>query len=473
MRKVALLAMAVILAGALWGCAEGEEADETSPVIYGISASSVTEISAIIDWTTNEPATSQVEYGLTTSYGSTTNLDENLVASHSVSLSGLTASTTYHYRVKSKDSSGNQAVSEDRTFSTTSVPNQPPNQPSNVSPTDGATDVGLTTTLTCSAFSDPDAGDTHAASQWQITTTSGDYSSPVFDSSTDATNLASIITPLGTLDNATTYYWRVRHQDDHNAWSSYSSETSFNTVIFPDENLEAAVREAINKPEGAIHIADLESLDFLDASERDITDIAGLEYCVNLTTLDLNDNEISDISLLPNVTSLRDLALGRNQISDITPLSTLTELTDLNLTGNHISDISSLSSLVSLTTLSLYYNQISDISPLSNLTSLTYLGLDTNEVVDISALGSLTNLEVLSLAYAQIIDVSPLSDLAKLTRLYLHGNQIIDITPLANNAGLAEGDEVYLQGNPLSAESINTLIPQLEARGVEVLYDAP
>jgi hypothetical protein len=63
-----------------------------------------------------------VEYGLTTSYGSTTTLKEDLVTSHSVSLSDLDAGTTYHYRVKSKDASENAATSGDYTFTTESLP---------------------------------------------------------------------------------------------------------------------------------------------------------------------------------------------------------------------------------------------------------------------------------------------------------------------------------------------------------------
>lgn len=118
MKKIALLAMTVILAGTLWGCAGGEEADKTAPTISGVSASDITETSATITWTTDEPATSQVEYGPTTAYGSTASLDSTLVASHSVNLSGLTSSTTYHYKVKSKDASGNERVSGDYTFAT-------------------------------------------------------------------------------------------------------------------------------------------------------------------------------------------------------------------------------------------------------------------------------------------------------------------------------------------------------------------
>jgi hypothetical protein len=78
----------------------------------------VTGTGATITWTTDEPADSQVEYGTTTAYGSSTTLDPNKVASHSVPLGGLTAGTTYHYRVKSKDAAGNLATSPDATFST-------------------------------------------------------------------------------------------------------------------------------------------------------------------------------------------------------------------------------------------------------------------------------------------------------------------------------------------------------------------
>jgi hypothetical protein len=45
-------------------------------------------------------------------------LDENLVANHSVNLSGLESNTTYHFRMKSRDDAGNEAVSEDNALTT-------------------------------------------------------------------------------------------------------------------------------------------------------------------------------------------------------------------------------------------------------------------------------------------------------------------------------------------------------------------
>jgi Leucine-rich repeat (LRR) protein len=52
----------------------------------------------------------------------------------------------------------------------------------------------------------------------------------------------------------------------------------------------------------------------------------------------------------------------------------------------------------------------------------------------------------------------------------LHNNQISDISPLVDNEGISEGDTVDLDENPLSSDSINIYIPQLEARGVNVDY---
>ncbi|MGA8848455.1 MAG: CFI-box-CTERM domain-containing protein [Dehalococcoidia bacterium] len=104
----------------------------------------------------------------------------------------------------------------------------PPNQPSNISPANGAGGISLTPTLQSSAFSDPDVGDTHAASQWQIRTSLGTYSrSLLFDSGTDTSDLTSITVPSGTLSYYTSYYWHVRYQDNHDAWSNWSAETFF------------------------------------------------------------------------------------------------------------------------------------------------------------------------------------------------------------------------------------------------------
>jgi len=215
-------------------------------------------------------------------------------------------------------------------------------------------------------------------------------------------------------------------------------------------------------------LSSLTSLEELGLSSNQISDVSSLSSLTSLTELDLWENQIGNISPLSSLTSLIRLDLGRNQISDISPLSSLSSLTWLHLGGNQIGDISPLSALTSLEGLGLLGNQISDISPLSGLTSLMWLRMDDNQMSDISPLSGLTSLEYLNLVSNLISDISPLSGLTNLTWLYLNANQISDIIPLVDNPGLSDGDHIDLSCNPLSVESLNTYIPQLEDRGVAV-----
>ncbi len=110
----------------------------TAPAFSSISAGTPSTTGATITWTTDENSTSQVIYGLSTSYTATTTLDASLVTSHSVVLSGLSAGTTYHYRVISKDSLNNTSTSTDQTFTTTSISVTPPSSSGNASQSSGS-----------------------------------------------------------------------------------------------------------------------------------------------------------------------------------------------------------------------------------------------------------------------------------------------------------------------------------------------
>jgi parallel beta-helix repeat protein len=96
--------------------------DTTPPTISGVAASNLTASAASVAWNTNEAADTQVEYGTSTAYGASTSLNATDVTSHSATLSGLSASTLYHYRVKSRDAAGNLATSGDFTFTTSAAP---------------------------------------------------------------------------------------------------------------------------------------------------------------------------------------------------------------------------------------------------------------------------------------------------------------------------------------------------------------
>ena len=201
-------------------------------------------------------------------------------------------------------------------------------------------------------------------------------------------------------------------------------------VNIPDANLRAAIASTLGKASGApITVDEMATLTGLNAQNANISDLTGLEHAINLQELYLTDNNISDISALSGLTNLRKLHLTDNSIVDISALSGLTNLTDLWLANNSIVDISALSGLTNLKTLLLYKNSISDISALSGLTNLY--------------------------------------------TLWSSDNNISDLSPLVSNTGLGQGDQVRVFRNPLNAAAINTHIPTLQGRGVEVQFDAP
>ena len=97
----------------------------TPPTVSNVTTTATTTSGTTVGWTTDQASTSQVEYGTSTSYGSETTLDSTQVTTHSVTLSGLTANTPYHYRVISTNAAGATTTSQDYTFTTSAAPSIP------------------------------------------------------------------------------------------------------------------------------------------------------------------------------------------------------------------------------------------------------------------------------------------------------------------------------------------------------------
>lgn len=92
------------------------------PVISNVVVTNVAVSSATISWTTDLPATSQVHYGTSSSYGQSTTKDAALTTSHSVNLANLTDNTVYHFCAESVGATGLAGRSSDRTFMTPTAP---------------------------------------------------------------------------------------------------------------------------------------------------------------------------------------------------------------------------------------------------------------------------------------------------------------------------------------------------------------
>jgi len=187
------------------------------------------------------------------------------------------------------------------------------------------------------------------------------------------------------------------------------------------------------------------------SAPRNVHDLTGLEFAINLRRLWLDRNHITDVSAISELPHLKYLNLDENNITDVSTLvpglSRLNNL-ELHLNRNAISDISSISELTNLSKLYLGYNyNISDISAVTDMTSLTRLDLSVNNISDISPVAGLTNLEWLWLGHNPVSDISPVAGLTNLRGLYVSTDNLSNLSPVA---GLTNLISLSIYGSSLS-----------------------
>jgi hypothetical protein len=106
--------------------------------------------------------------------------------------------------------------------------NRKPNQPALRAPIDGNVDVDLTPWLRASAFEDPDSGDVHKKTQWQITAGAGQQI--VLNRFDIKNHKLNTRVPRLVLNPSTQYSARVRFFDDSDLASDWSDPVTFTTA---------------------------------------------------------------------------------------------------------------------------------------------------------------------------------------------------------------------------------------------------
>lgn len=180
-----------------------------------------------------------------------------------------------------------------------------PLTPINSSPVNSAVNQFTEVTLSASDFSSP-VGLTHFASQWQITTTPGNYGTAVFDAVTTSPDLTS---KSVSLTPGTIYYWHVRYQDSNGYWSNYSSETSFKTSYLPTVPINSsptngALKQNLTPILSASDFSDADSGSSQSASQWQVRLVTDPTYSlpiydsgtdtVNLNSISIPEGVLSD-----------------------------------------------------------------------------------------------------------------------------------------------------------------------------------
>jgi hypothetical protein len=99
------------------GASASWSVDATAPVINGISVAPTTN-SITISWTTSEPSTEQLRYGVGYTITQQTPESGTYSTSHSIRITGLSSNSTYSFQVYGRDPAGNSVLSASQSVRT-------------------------------------------------------------------------------------------------------------------------------------------------------------------------------------------------------------------------------------------------------------------------------------------------------------------------------------------------------------------
>ncbi|MBI5360033.1 MAG: hypothetical protein HZA48_05565 [Planctomycetes bacterium] len=184
--------------------------------------------------------------------------------------------------------SGNDTSPEPILNDTTVLYNRAPYGQSNISPSNEAVMNTVTPTLTVSDFYDPNIGDTHAATRWQVRPASGSFGTGGggWESDDDAVNLYSVTIPDNILSNWGTYFWRVSFKDSHGDWGDYSTETSFSIILGYDTSGDDIIAPPAPILYSPADTSQLSSSPTPTLDWSNVSDLSGVSYEVVVSTED-------------------------------------------------------------------------------------------------------------------------------------------------------------------------------------------
>jgi|GEM_PF-2657747 len=262
------------------------------------------------------------------------------------------------------------------------------------------------------------------------------------------------------------------------------SKGSKEIITFEDPELEIAVRSAIDKFEEPVYLGDILDVEILEATDKGINSLIGLESFINLRELKLDKNSINRIDsilALPNLEIVHlqeneittvdlkyafnkvvDLDLSKNKIKRVSFNSSLNMTKSVNLSGNDITDVSMVQSLKSISKMNFSNNNISTFDFIDSMSTVTELNLSNNDLITMENIAGLQLIERLELQRNDIKLLPDLGNMKELKYLNLSSNDLESVNFSAETPDLRYVD--------LRENYIDTIVSFKGARNVEELY---
>ena len=233
------------------------------------------------------------------------------------------------------------------------------------------------------------------------------------------------------------------------------------TVVFTDEAMEQAIREALEATDGrTLYTDELWVVEEFTVPEnaKSFEDLKFLPYLKSLTIPKESEGNLAVLAALSRLESLS--IQGRKlSVDDLLSIAGRRTLTALSLPDCSLSSITELEALTGLTFLDLTDNTLRNLAPISAMKDLKELYLGSNAVNNLDALKSLKNLEVLDVSYNSLATLDQIYGLRNLRVLRAGNNQIGNILGISE---LQKLQELNLEFNNISEVKMLTALVSME-----------
>lgn len=248
--------------------------------------------------------------------------------------------------------------------------------------------------------------------------------------------------------------------------------------LFPDKNLEAAVRREVFEKRynnDALTAEDVKNISQVVGKGKGIKSLEGLQNCKALMKIDLGKNEIVDLAPIKELSLLQSIDFSSNKIESLEPMVGLVKSQYLQLSGNLVTDLAPLREMSNLRNLYIADNKVKSVEPISSLKRMVSLDLTGNPIEDIAPIGKLSGLKSINLKGCGIKSLEFVRNL-KPDFLMLNGNAISDFGPLVEICEADSKDErrfaqflrLHLDEATLKEAAQSTAIEKLKSAKVRI-----
>ena len=215
------------------------------------------------------------------------------------------------------------------------------------------------------------------------------------------------------------------------------------------DKLEYTSYSKVKSLKGIGYLKNLEILE-LDNS-HELKSLKGIEELKKLKSLRMQDGvPAHDFWRLEGIHTLEGLDITNNNLTDLKGIEKLTQLQYLEAYDNKLKDVNELKHLKNLSYLLLDGNRLININALKNLTNLQEVDLSNNRLKSLKGVGNLKNLERLYVQGNRLTDVDEVMQLKKLWFLDISRNRLRRLPELKKLKKLI----VCIEGNYLTEKEI-------------------